>query len=414
MTRSALPPKDRLTTAILQSLFHDGIGAISLTKICTQARASKRDFYRHFSSLNDAPDAIYSAGASDWKGFVGQEWLSSRSKEALRDVVIRTGTWLDKNRLVARLILGDGVCGSADIIQRRQHALMAARDYTAGCLADIPRDEIHARIAMAHGLLIHWAESTDLVEVTISRVLEALMPALARASPTITTPPNTDATEAPAPYVGPVLGAPQTFADIVFPSANAEDTVRAWLKRSGSRHLFIYGEYGTGKSALANILPMKREEEFPDISRNILLINCRSSEAARQIGSVEGFASMMAQHEECESKYIILNEFDNFPVNSQAQMKMYLEGVYFRSHFIFITNHQKKIYEGIQNRCMQIHWGHAPWERIRDRLSLVARSHGLELSDEDLKQKVYEAGPDWRQMINAMDILASKAATGTA
>lgn len=204
----------------------------------------------------------------------------------------------------------------------------------------------------------------------------------------------------------PHLYTPKTLNDFVFADKQSEDIVRNAVKDIGSalvgKHGFLlHGPHGTGKTALALLLPTFIESTFgnPAVNANFntLEIYCESLDGSKQLSPIDSF--LQTTPFGSSYKYVILDEMDNFHSTVQASLKAKMNQ---RGPVIWIatTNHLNQIDKAIQNRLVPVVMNHPSPAQWAPKMRAILQRQNKTVPLQDL-QALAEAAPS----CSARDIL---------
>jgi replication-associated recombination protein RarA len=154
--------------------------------------------------------------------------------------------------------------------------------------------------------------------------------------------------------------APTALSDFVFSDANSEelltDIVNGFqpFPANGQNGILLYGPNGTGKTALAGLLPTFLEPGVSPGSPDIWLLRIGVDGSGVDVIDKCTNRAMLIPYE-MKYKYFILDEVDILSASAMSALKnaMNLPG----NVFIFTTNNLQKVEKGVQSRSHVIHMG---------------------------------------------------------
>lgn len=142
---------------------------------------------------------------------------------------------------------------------------------------------------------------------------------------------------------------PLKLSKVVYESDKLKNIFKRMSVVPQTKAILLYGSFGTGKSTIASLLPYEIDPSIDDFAvkwigaDNLHNYNAKKHEIENHIKS--GFYPF---------SYIIIDEFDNYPIVFQQTLKNIMDRWKGRVLFIFTTNYLSKVDPGIQSRCKKV------------------------------------------------------------
>lgn len=119
--------RKRVLDAAVDVVARDGYAGMSVAKVISRARISRRTFYEHFAGCEDCFLAAFEQYVSEIRAIV----RAASCSEARLDDKLRAGVWsllqvLDENPTVARICVVDALAAGPRVLERRSRTLTDA------------------------------------------------------------------------------------------------------------------------------------------------------------------------------------------------------------------------------------------------------------------------------------------------
>lgn len=175
---------------------------------------------------------------------------------------------------------------------------------------------------------------------------------------------------------------PRTLDDI-YGHNNHVALFRTWIENNDIPHLLLYGPYGTGKTSIVEAMLKDYYGE------NYYNMNQQTKNASQQ--SVRGIGAM----DEIIQKDLNIMPMGDFPFRvmvfeeaeqitdaGQRSLKRAIEEYAHNTRFIFITNKVGEMNEGVQERCVKLHFAIPDKEDIKALLMDIAYKEDMKMIHE--------------------------------
>jgi DNA polymerase III delta prime subunit len=209
---------------------------------------------------------------------------------------------------------------------------------------------------------------------------------------------------------------PKTLNDIVFQTAKTRKMAECLTNgvfgfpMSGINGIVLYGVYGSGKSALAKIMPQLIEEANGGDGALVSYFNIAQGgdNGASVIESIKRQAELIPLDNKFH--YFVLDEVDNLRADSMSSLKVAMNINAMNCVYIMTTNNLSKVEGGVKNRSVLLEFNAAASVEWLPKFKAILADYGVTDIEDDLLLNVIEAcnGSARQIMLAARRLIAEK------
>lgn len=203
--------------------------------------------------------------------------------------------------------------------------------------------------------------------------------------------------------------APETLADVVFPSQDAKQVITDMVELKRLNHLLLYGPCGTGKTTVAELIP---EAALGDQhAGNVFKFDADALSSVDVVrNKLMSFVKRIPLGD-TQHKFVIIDEVDGLSLKAQQTLRGVMNSAdKTGTIFIMTTNYLDKIEGGVQSRCECIKFADFDPNLWLPRAKYICQQEGIVIKDDnDLLKIISDYGSDTRALMGKLEQVVRQA-----
>ena len=182
-------------------------------------------------------------------------------------------------------------------------------------------------------------------------------------------------------------------------------TIQNFIDKNALPHMLLHGPPGTGKTS--TIIACARQMFGARMNQMTLELNASDDRGIDVVrDQIKNFVSSRHIFAQSHPKLVILDEADNMTSSAQFALRRMIEQYAPNARFCLICNYSSQIIPALQSRCTKFRFGPLAPEQAKDRVALVSKSEGLDLTDSGMDALLRIGKGDMRRILNILQSVA--------